>query len=402
MSGFLDDLPEDWRIAPFGEVVSDSAFGPRFSGDLYADDGNVATLRTTDLDDDGRISLKTMPLATLDLAKFERHLLKPGDLVITRSGTCGIAAIFNGFDKPVLAGAFLIRFRLNERADARFFRYLFNSEPGREHVLSVASGAVQQNLNITNLERLLVPIPPLPIQRKIASILSIYDDLIENNLRCVRILEKVAQALYREWFLNFRFPGHEIVDMVGSEVGPIPEGWVVKKLGDALELAYGKGLNAESRKPGPVPVYGSSGVIGYHNQRLVEGPGIIVGRKGNVGSVFWSKDDFFPIDTVFYVRTEANLYYVYYNLRHQNFIDKDVAVPGLSRNQAYLNPFLLPPSHILTEFQEIVGPIFQQIHNLKLKNANLRSLRDLLLPKLISGELDVSDLDIDTEVLGIG
>ncbi len=244
-----------------------------------------------------------------------------------------------------------------------------------------------------------VRLPPLPTQCKIAAILSAYDDLIENNLLRTGILEELAQLLYREWFVKFRFPGHEKVDMVGSEVGAIPEGWVMKKLGDALELAYGKGLTVESRKPGPVPVYGSSGVIGYHNQRLVEGPGIIVGRKGNVGSVYWSEDDFFPIDTVFYVRTEANPYYVYYNLKHQNFIDKDVAVPGLGRNQAYLNTFLLPPSHILTEFQEIIGPIFRQIHNLELKIANLRSVRDLLLPKLVSGELDVSQPDIDTEVL---
>ena len=125
------------------ELVAHSAFGPRFSGSAYADDGNIATLRTTDLDDDGRISYETMPLAQLDEDRLGNHLLAAGDLVITRSGTCGIAAVFEGFSLPVLPGAFLIRFRMNERAEPRFYRYYFNSPSGRSKILSVARGAVQ-------------------------------------------------------------------------------------------------------------------------------------------------------------------------------------------------------------------------------------------------------------------
>jgi type I restriction enzyme S subunit len=389
VAGFLDDSPKNWRIVPFGEIVSDSAFGPRFSGDLYADDGNVATLRTTDLDDDGRISYETMPLATLDLAKFERHLLKIGDLVITRSGTCGIAAIFDGFEKPVLPGAFLIRFRLNEQVDVRFFRYFFNSEPGRKHVLSVAAGAVQQNLNITNLEKLLVPVPPLPVQHRISDILSAHDDLIENNTRRIEILEEMARTIYREWFVHFRFPGHEKVHTVDSPLGKIPEGWEVKKLGDVIELAYGKALKEQERLGGPVPVFGSSGVVGYHNEPYVKGPGIIVGRKGNVGSVFWSDVDFYPIDTVFFVRTELSLPYVFYDLQHQNFISGDAAVPGLSRNAAYLKPFLVPGSEVLKMFEQVIMPVFNQLRTLQDKNENLRRTRDMVLPKLVSGKINL-------------
>ena len=96
-----------WTEVAFEEVVAHCAFGPRFSGSAYADDGNIATLRTTDLDDDGRISYETMPLANLDEDRFGSHLLAAGDLVITRSGTCGIAAVFDSFSIPVLPGAFL-------------------------------------------------------------------------------------------------------------------------------------------------------------------------------------------------------------------------------------------------------------------------------------------------------
>ena len=127
---------------------------------------------------------------------------------------------------------------------------------------------------------------------------------------------------------------------------------------------------------------------------LVRGPGIIVGRKGNVGSVFWSDNDFYPIDTVFFVRSNICFHYLYYNLQNQRFINNDAAVPGLNRNQAYLLPFLLPGQGILDQFQEFIAPLFKQTQILTQKSANLRLTRDLLLPKLISGEVDVEDLEI--------
>ncbi|MEO9058329.1 MAG: restriction endonuclease subunit S [Ktedonobacteraceae bacterium] len=242
-----------------------------------------------------------------------------------------------------------------------------------------------------------VLLPPLLTQRKIATILSAYDDLIENNTRRTSILEEMAQSLYREWFVHFRFPGHEKKSLVETALGMIPEGWEVRTFGEVIELAYGKALKADMRVVGNILVYGSGGVIGYHNEGIVKGPGIIVGRKGNVGSVFWSDNDFFPIDTVFFVRSNVCLHYIYYNLQDQHFVNNDAAVPGLNRNQAYLLPFLLPDGPILSIFQEFIDPLFRQKQVLIKKNANLRQTRDLLLPKLISGEVDVEGLDICIE-----
>jgi len=278
--------------------------------------------------------------------------------------------------------------------DPRFVYYLLRHNT--EQIKMLAGGAATPIISKSKFAQAKVVVPPLPTQRKIAAILSAYDDLIENNTRRIKILEEMARLIYREWFVHFRFPGHEQVRMVDSELSPIPEGWEVKQLGDVIELAYGKGLRKSDRVPGPYPVYGSSGVIDFHKESLVAGPGIVVGRKGNVGSVFWSDDDFYPIDTVFYVRTNACLHYIYYNLQYQNFISTDTAVPGLNRNQAYLLPFLLPDTEVTREFQDFISPIFQQVRNLRLRNANLRRTRDLLLPRLISGQLDVSDLPIDT------
>ena len=230
----------------------------------------------------------------------------------------------------------------------------------------------------------------LPIQHRIASILSAYDDLIENNTRRIAILEEMARRIYEEWFVHFRFPGYEQVRMVESDLGLIPEGWALGKLADFVQLSYGKALKSETRLPGPFPVYGSSGVVGFHSTYLVRGPGIILGRKGNVGSVRWCDTDFYPIDTVYFVETNLPLPYVYFNLQTQNFLNNDAAVPGLNRNQAYSLPFIRPSDEILNAFEKITLPIFQSVRNTKARNTNLRTQRDLLLPKLISGEIDVS------------
>ncbi len=145
----------------------------------------------------------------------------------------------------------------------------------------------------------------------------------------------MAQNLYREWFVNFRFPGHEQTRMVDSPLGRILEGWEVKKLKHVLDLKYGKALKKSDRNEGNVPVFGSSGIVGYHDRPLVQGPSIVVKRKGNVGRIFWSDVAFYPIDTVYFVETDMPLRYFYYDLQNKNFINNDAAVPGLNRNQAY-------------------------------------------------------------------
>jgi len=339
--------------------------------------------RATDLDDHGRISYETMPLARLDEARFENHFLKKGDLVITRSGTCGIGAVFEGFSLPVLPGAFLIRFRLNDRADPRFFRYFFNSPAGRMKILSVARGAVQQNLNITNVEGLRVPVPPVPEQKCISDVLSNYDDLIENIRRRIQLLEQAARLLYREWFVHLRFPGHEHVKIKDG----VPEEWGKRPLGDLARLNYGRALKEDNRIQGDYPVYGSSGVVGNHEKPLVAGPGIIVGRKGNVGSVYWSETDFFPIDTVYFIGPEQSSLYLYYALAHTQFISTDVAVPGLNRDFAHSRKLLAPPPKLKTAFEETVVPIHKQIQGLRRYNSCLVRARDLLLPPLMNGEI---------------
>ena len=172
-------------------------------------------------------------------------------------------------------------------------------------------GSSQSAFTIVLLKGMEIESPTLPVQRRIAGVLSAYDELIENNQRRIQILETMARALYREWFVEFRFPGHERLPRVASRFGDIPKGWETKKLGDIIELKYGKALKKTKRCDGECPVFGSSGIVGYHDKSLVKGPGIIVGRKGNVGSVFWSDEDFFVIDTAYYVTSSVPLRFLF-------------------------------------------------------------------------------------------
>jgi type I restriction enzyme S subunit len=198
-------------------------------------------------------------------------------------------------------------------------------------------------------------------------------------------LEQAARLLYREWFVHLRFPGHEGVKIKDG----VPEGWEKKPLGEIGKLNYGKGLKADNRIPGPFPVYGSSGVIGTHEKALVKGPGIIIGRKGNVGSVYWSDSDYYPIDTVYFIDSSSSSYYLYYALLYTQFINTDVAVPGLNRDFAHSCEIFLPDATILGLFEESVTPIHNQISKLRKYNKTLERARDLLLPRLMSGEIAI-------------
>jgi type I restriction enzyme S subunit len=168
-------------------------------------------------------------------------------------------------------------------------------------------------------------------RQNIGNILFKYDELIENNRKRIQLLEKSAHFLYKEWFVNLRFPGHEHVKIIDG----VPEGWERKKLGDIIQLNYGKALKKENRIPGDFPVYGSSGIVGSHIKPLISGPNIILGRKGNVGSVFWSSKPCHPIDTVYYISPDQSSLFLYYALKNTSFISTDVAVPGLNRDLAY-------------------------------------------------------------------
>lgn len=319
-------------------------------------------------------------------------LPRGGDVVFGIIGSLGQAYRVKPSDRFGLSSSIAMLRPMQASLDSDYLYYWVTGPHFQEAIYLIKGGVAQSYISLEMIRSLPLWLPSLSVQRSIASTVSAYDGLIENNTRRIAILEEMASRIYEEWFVRFRFPGHESVRMVESELGLVPEGWHVRLLGDEIELPYGKALKAENRSVGDVPVYGSSGVVGCHSTSLVPGPGIIVGRKGNVGSVHWCDVPFFPIDTVFYVKTALPLHFVYFNLQQQNFLNNDAAVPGLNRNQAYALPLLVPDLDVLKRFEDLCGQLLGLARLLSRKNVNLRTTRDLLLPKLISGELDMSTL----------
>lgn len=285
------------------------------------------------------------------------------------------------------------------------------------------SGVGVPTLNRNDLDMLEISIHPLPTQRKIVAVLSAYDDLIENNNRRIRILEEMTQMIYREWFVNFHFPGHEQVKMVESALGMMPEGWEVKTVSYFGKVLTGK---TPSKK---VPEYFGDSVpfikipdingnmfcidteeklseLGANSQGTKTIPAnslcvSCIGTAGIVAITTTPSQTNQQINSVV-LRDETEREYLFFVLQGlkqtiNQFGAIGATMANLSKGKFEALPALYPDRGTLSQFNKLVFPIFEQIKSLQFTNANLRRTRDLLLPRLISGEIDVSELDIKTE-----
>lgn len=316
--------------------------------------------------------------------ELERFSIKKGDIVLCEGGEPGRCAIWKETDRTILYQKALHRIRCLNDTNSRFLYYQLSRMGKAGELDAFFTGSTIKHLPKQNLELIEINLPIPSIQERLAEILSAYDDLIENNRRQIKLLEESARLLYREWFVRLRFPGYEQVKVVDG----IPEGWEKKSLKSILALNYGKALKAEDRIEGEFCVYGSSGVVGMNSKPLVPGPGIIIGRKGNVGSVFWEPKPFWPIDTVYFISDESDLF-LFYGLKTLHFTSTDVAVPGLNRDFAYSRELLVPTDFLRKSFNENVEVMHLQIENLLYQNQKLTVARDLLLPRLMSGEIEI-------------
>ena len=345
-------------------------------------------------------------------SRMPEFLLKAGDIVFGRKGAVERSAQVQPEEDGYFLGSDGIRIRLNiDSCDPKFIAYQFQTTAHRNWMIQHSAGTTMPSLNEGIIRRIPIVLKPLAEQKAIAAALGALDDKIELNRRMNGTLEAMARALFQSWFVDFdpvraKLDGRQPVGMdettaalfpdsfEETALGSIPYGWEVKTLGEVIELAYGKPLKAEDRKSGPVCVYGANGPVGWHDEKLVSGPGIVVGRKGNPGVVTWAHGDFYPIDTTFYVDaigTCRSLYFIYYALMLQNLgsLSADSAVPGLNRNHAYMSKQVIPSQPVLTAFDSQIAPIFAAIYANEEQSRTLATLRDTLLPNLLRGELSV-------------
>ena len=303
------------------------------------------------------------------------------------------------------------------RKDTLDYRYLFyytNNNTYLEHLRSVAHSGVQVNLSTEAIQRSPILLPPLPIQRKIAAVLSAYDDLIENNTRRIEILEEMAQAIYREWFVEFRFPGHEQVPMVESELGLIPQGWRVKQLGEICHVIMGLSPKSEFYNETGDGLPFHQGVTDFGERfptdrvyctiqkRVAKADDILFSVRAPVGRINIANKKVVIGRGLSAIRSKTgNQAFLLQQLKDR-FQEEDTMGSGavfnaIRKSDLLEIPLLIPKESVISKFEEIVNSIFAELANLTLKNTNLRQTRDLLLPKLISGEIDVSELDIDSD-----
>lgn len=275
------------------------------------------------------------------------------------------------------------------------------------------SGAGVPTLNRNHLDTLEIAIHDFQSQRKIASILSAYDDLIENNLRRIKILEEIAQALYREWFVKFRFPGHEKIRMVDSPMGMIPERWEVVHLVDSCDIVMGQspksefyntsgdGLPFHQGVSNFGPRFPTEHVFCTMKNRIAETGDILLSVRAPVGRINLADKRLIVGRGLCAIRNKNGQQWFTLHQLKERFQQEDTMGGGtifkaVTRKDVESIEFLNPASLTVRAFEEICYPVEVQIEILTDKNTNLRQTRDLLLPKLISGELDVSDLDIKT------
>lgn len=293
--------------------------------------------------------------------------------------------------------------------DVRYFYYLLKVLELNRY----AGGAAQPLVTQTVLKGVPTRVPDIQTQRRIASILSAYDDLIENNTRRIAILEEMARRIYEEWFVRFRFPGHEQVKMVESELGLIPEGWKATNIGEVAENhdRKRKPLSKMQREKfkGPYPYYGAAKIFDYVEDYIFDGRFVLMAEDGSVitpdgfpvlqlaNGRFWANNH----THILCGTSDASTEFIYLRLSSQQVSGYITGAAQPKITQANMNriPVCLPPQDLMTGFTELVKPKFDLIDRLERKNSNLRATRDLLLPKLISGELDISTLPEPEEAI---
>lgn len=350
---------------------------------------------------------------------------KNGDVILTREAPLGEVGLLRDAS-GVFLGQRLVMYRAApEKLDNKFLLYSLLHHDLQGQIKAFGSGSTVEHMRVPDCEKLLLRLPPLKTQHKIASILSAYDDLIENNTRRIKILEEMAQAIYREWFVNFRFPGHEQVKMVDSPMGEIPEGWEIATVQDSFEILGG---GTPSKKE---PAYWDDGIINWYSPtdltskktlfmddsavkitalglkkssaRIFPAYSVMMTSRATLGVIAINTTE--ACTNQGFITCLPNDIFPLYMLYHwlQENVDKFISLASgatfkeITKGVFKTIELAVPPTELSRRFEEIVSSLGAQLLNLQRKNLNLRQTRDLLLPRLVSGEIDLSDLEIENK-----
>ena len=436
------DIPGDWSFTKISDIAG-------INESSISSDDSFDYIRYIDISSVSSDKMETPKLMRLDDAPSRaKRIIKQGDIIIStvRPNLKQFYLCNFEIDNHIVSTGFCVVSPKSSKY--RWYLYSFlTSEIFTEYLIRVADGAAYPAFSYKEIRDAIIPLPSDEYLSFISSTSKSIFNKVHLNQQTNETLEAMAQAIFKSWFVDFdpvraklkasedgRDPNRAAIAAIAgvsleqdwggveaalnqkldrmsdkqrqqlektaglfpgtleeSEIGEMPEGWGISKLEDYMTLSYGKGLRKKDREEGSVPVYGSGGLTGTHNESLIDGPGIIVGRKGTVGSIYWEDQDFWPIDTVFYVepKNEIDLSFYYYLLNTLGLDDMntDAAVPGLNRNNAYRLQIPDFPKELMIQFGDLTSDMQRVIKSNKTEKKTLEDLRDTLLPKLISGEI---------------
>lgn len=349
-------------------------------------------IKPTDLREDSRKIFETeTELSELGAKTQYNRLLPANTPCVVCIGTIGKMGLTTrpGFTNQQINSVIVDR----TRHDPVFVYYLLRHIVPIVKQLNAGSASGRENVNKSSFENIEVRVPPLTLQIRIAGILSAYDDLIENSQRRIKILETMARVLYREWFVQFRFPGHESVPRVPSPLGEIPKGWEVSRIDGALSFESGRTIKKEERESGDTPVYGANGIIGGTANSPMANECIIMGKIGSCGALHRSHMPCWVTNNAFLVKPAA---IQSWELAWQVLLEIDFRqyIGGAANPYMPINAFgqhevLVAPVDVQIDFQKQAAPLRRLVETLSERVDNLRRTRDLLLPRLLSGQIEM-------------
>lgn len=324
-----------------------------------------------------------------DVIKSKFGVPSKDDILLTSVGTIGIPYQVQSSDKFYFKDGNLTWLKdFTKSINPRFIYYFISNSFFRTYLNSICIGSSQAALTIEKLKNIEISVPTKNIQNRVADILTLFDDLITLNNRRIAILEEMAVRTYREWFVFFRFPGHESTEFVNG----LPKGWEYRSVTDILQILYGK--DHKLVYDGLFPIYGSGGIMRYGNEYLYEGESVLIPRKGTLNNIILADGKFWCIDTMFYsipkIPKICKLAFFQLKAFDMEVFNSGTALPSMTIKILSCLKLLVPDEKYRTLFEQSISDIFNEVTHFKKLNATLQQMRDRLLPRLMSGQLEVA------------
>ena len=327
--------------------------------------------------------------------KWMKQEVNRGDILITSEAPFGQVLQWNSDEKIVLSQR-LFAIRIKTDVDNRYVYYYMTSQPFQGELKARATGSTVEGLRQPALMKCRLSLPELPLQHRIASILSTYDTLIENNTKRIRLLEKMAENLYKEWFVRFRYPGHENVEMENG----LPKGWTVEKVKDWCRVFTGRKDVNQTVEGGKYAFFSCSPNMFHSDEYIYDGKAVLIAGNGS----YTGRTRYFEGKFDLYQRTYAVvsdrpdddfMFYLFLRFKYDfeplhNGGTRGSAIPYIVMKDITKYKFLYD-TDIVKCYTERVKPMFDEIDNLQHQNSLLARQRDLLLPRLMSGKLEVKE-----------